>query len=76
MLTVKEAAARACVCEAVVYGWCSAGRLPHYRFGLKRGKILIAVEDLDALLAAFKVGAKPEPKTAPARSKFTHLRLG
>lgn len=76
MLSVKEAAARACVCDAVVYGWCAAGRLPHYRVGLKRGKILIAVEDLDALLGSFKVGATPEPKPAPARSTFKHLRLG
>lgn len=76
MLSVKEAAARACVCEAVVYGWCSAGRLPHYRVGLKRGKILIAVEDLDALLASFKVGASPTPARPPSRGGFKHLRLG
>lgn len=78
MLTVAEAATRASVCESVVRGWIKSGQLPHYRLGMKRGKIAIAVEDLDGLLASFKVGKKqPEPVKAPAPrpSSFKHLKL-
>lgn len=82
MLSVKEAAERACVSESLIYSWCADGSLPHYRLGKKgaRGKIAIAAEDLDGLLASFKVGKKePEPKAAPAlpapKLKLRHLRL-
>jgi hypothetical protein len=77
VLSVKEAAAHARVCESVVRGWIKSGLLPHYRLGLKRGKIAIAIEDLDGLLAGFKVAKKePEPTKAPApKSAFKHLRL-
>lgn len=86
MLSVKQCAARACVCESLVRGWIAAGRLPHYRLGLpgKRGKIAVAVEDLDGLLASFRVGVKsPVPEAAPkpvampaaAQVKLKHLRL-
>lgn len=69
MLTVAEAAVRACVSEGVIRGWISSGQLPHYRLGMpgRRGKIVIEVEDLDGVLASFKVGKKkPEPPKAPA----------
>lgn len=64
MLTVAQAALRACVSKSLVYAWCEDGTLPHVRVGRagKRGKILIAPEDLDGVLAAFKVGAKPAPR--------------
>ena len=80
MLSVKECAEHATVCESVVRGWITSGLLPHYRLGLpgKRGKIAVAVEDLDGLMASFKVGRKePEPVEipAPAKSEFRHLRL-
>ena len=80
MLTVKEAAARACVSESLIYAWCQSGALPHFRLGLpgKRGKIAIEVEDLDATLASFKVGRRePEPQKSPARRKsaFQHLKF-
>lgn len=57
MLTVKEAAVRACVSESLIYAWCAEGTLPHLRVGRKgsRGHIRIAVEDLDGALAAFKI---------------------
>ena len=47
MLTVKEAAARAGVGAALVYGWCRLGVLPHYRLGAagKRGAIRIDSDD-------------------------------
>jgi excisionase family DNA binding protein len=55
-LTVKEAAQRARLSKSLVYELCRLGRLKHYRVGAKgRGKILIAPEDLDALLSACRV---------------------
>lgn len=77
-MTVKQAAAYCCVCESVIRGWVATGKLPHYRLGLKRGKIMIERDDLDALLASFKVTpTTPEPVPAPAlgRPEFKHLRL-
>lgn len=77
-LTVKQAASYASVGAALVYGWCADGTLPHMRVGArgKRGKILIAVEDLDAVLASFKIG-KREPTVAPAPpvTAYRHVRL-
>lgn len=78
-LTVKQAAAYCSVCESVVRGWVSSGKLPHYRLGLGRGKIVIDREDLDALLATFKVGAResePAESPAPSLASFKHLKLG
>ena len=90
-LTVAAAAARACVSEDLVRAWVRDGLLPHLRVGAKgrRGKILIDPLDLDALLASFKVGARPVPAAppqapppapspappVPPASAFTHLRL-
>ncbi len=82
MMSVKEAAAYCCVCSGLVRAWVASGRLPHLRVGMpnKRGKILIQRDDLDALLAQFKVGAsvpeqpKPLPPTPPA-FKLKHLKL-
>ena len=79
MLTVKQSAAHACVCESIIRRWIAAGRLPHYRLGGpgRRGKIMIEVEDLDGLLASFKLAeTKPGPaRKAPASSSFKHLKL-
>ena len=56
-LTVKQAAERAAVSVSLIYTWCADKTLPHTRVGRKgkRGHIRIAVEDLDAVLAALKV---------------------
>lgn len=78
MLTVKAAAERACVCESIVRGWCASGQLPHFRLGAKgrRGKIMILPDDLDGLLAAFKVSSPPPKPAAKAdTSGFRHLRV-
>jgi excisionase family DNA binding protein len=78
MLTVAEAAQHARVCESIVRGWLKSGQLPHYRVGAKgkRGKIVIAIEDLEGLMSSFKVKKKePEPKRVPVRTSFKHLRL-
>jgi excisionase family DNA binding protein len=79
-LTVKAAAQRAGVCTSVVYAWCAAGQLPHYRLGLpgRRGKVLIDEDDLDEFLDRFKVkpAVDPEPSPdSPRAVKLTHLRL-
>jgi len=80
-LTVKEAAARGRVSERLVRGWLRDGLLPHFRLGAKgrRGKIAIAVEDLERLLASFRVEptSTPTAKPAPAlrRPELKHLRF-
>lgn len=69
-LTVRTAAARACVSPGLVRGWARDGLLPHLRVAGKvgRGKILIDPADLDNLLASFKVAANapPSPTEAPS----------
>ncbi len=57
LLTAKEAAVRAGVSASLVYQWCRDELLPHYRFGTqgRRGKILIAPEDLDAFMRQCRV---------------------
>jgi excisionase family DNA binding protein len=54
MLTVKVAAAQLGVSESLIYDWCDAGILAHYRFGRqgRRGKILIDEVELGAFVAA------------------------
>lgn len=68
MLTVKQAAARACVSESLIYAWCADGTLPHLRIGRrgKRGTIRIAIEELDGVLAAFKVSGRPSVSAPPS----------
>jgi excisionase family DNA binding protein len=81
-VTVSEAAKHACVCESIVRSWVASGKLPHSRVGTlgKRGKIVIAEEDLDGFLANFKVGKKePQQKAAtaptPITPQYRHVRL-
>lgn len=78
MLTVAEAARHATVSESLIRQWVREGTLPHFRLGGKghRGAIRIAVEDLDGVLANFRVeGKRPEPVKAPVRTSFKHLDL-
>lgn len=79
-MNVKEASEYACVCENVIRSWITADLLPHYRLGVagKRGKIVIMQEDLDGVLASFKVSRRvPEPVKAPVARKpiLRHLKL-
>ncbi len=71
MLTVKQVAERIGVSDSLIYEWCSAGLLRHYRFGGKgrRGKLLIEENDLEAFLAACRHEAQRE---APL---LQHIRL-
>lgn len=78
-LTVRQASKRIGVSEGLIYGWISSGRLACYRLGAagRRGKIAIAANDLDALLARCRVEAG-ERKTPPPRRHrecFKHLRV-
>lgn len=82
-LSVKEAAARAGVSESIVRGWLRDGSLAHYRLGAKgrRGKIAISVEDLDGLLASFRVvtpqvnESQRQPAPPARKPILKHLRL-
>jgi excisionase family DNA binding protein len=71
-MTVAEAAKRACVSESLIYAWCAEGTLPHTRVGRRgrRGHIRIAVEDLDGVLAAFKLEGNGDAL------HLTHINLG
>ena len=73
MLTVKQAAERAGVSEALVYQWCCERRLPHYRLGGqgRRGKIGIDPHELDSFLESLKVEPPEKPDEAVYRR---HLR--
>ena len=61
LLTPKEAATRAKVSRSLICTWCDERRLPHVRAGEsgKRGRILIRVEDLEAMLRLLRVDAHP-----------------
>jgi hypothetical protein len=79
-VTVREAAIHACVCESIVRSWVASGQLPHSRIGTlgKRGKIVIAKEDLDGFLANFKVAKKspvPAKSKTVRKSTFQHLKF-
>jgi hypothetical protein len=83
MLTVRQAAQRACVCPSIVYGWVATKVLAHFRLGApgKRGKIVISEQDLDAFLQSQRVGperlkAVPAPPQPPQRLRLKNLRLG
>jgi excisionase family DNA binding protein len=78
-MSVRQAAEHSGVSEKTVRGWVADGSLPHYRLGAngRRGKIAIALEDLEAFLKARKVPARtalPAPKRAKPVS-LKHLRL-
>lgn len=80
LLTPKDAAKKANVSLALVYGWVAQGELPHLRVGGKgkRGHIRIEEADLVAFLEQRKRGAGEEKAPAPARKKpvrLKHLRL-
>jgi excisionase family DNA binding protein len=72
LLTVAQAAERACVSPSLIYEWCSSGVLPHLRLGKpgKRGCIRIADSDLDGFLAGCKVEGPPDNPRKPLR----HIR--
>ncbi len=73
LYTVKEAAERLKVSPSLVYQWCEAQLLAHYRFGTKgrRGKIMIAPGDLETFMRQCRVegGTKGPPE------ELRHIRL-
>jgi excisionase family DNA binding protein len=74
MLTVKQAAEKIGISTNLVYGWCEAQLLPHYRIGRQgsRGAIRIAESDLEAFIAARKQG---ERRTPPPSCKRKPVNL-
>jgi hypothetical protein len=78
MFDIKQAALHACISETILRGWISSGQLPHYRLGSKgkRGKIVIAKEDLDGFLANFRVSGPATPAPKPSVTPtYKHLKL-
>ena len=70
-LTVKQAAARACVSPSLVYALLKARRLPAIRVGVRgKGKWLISVSDLDGFMASCKIGNLP----VVGEETFTYLK--
>lgn len=78
MLTPREAAKRWGISVSLVYQWVEQRMLAHYRAGAfgRRGKILIAEEDLEAFMAGMRVEGRQESVPAakkPKRPAFKHL---
>jgi hypothetical protein len=48
MIMVRQAAARAGVCPALVYGWVDSGEPPHFRLGARgrRGAVQVVFPEL------------------------------
>ena len=66
LITVRQALALIPIGRSTLYALLDSGQLPHYRVsaaGSRRGRILIARADLEALLA----GARQEATRAPVR---------
>ena len=74
MLTPKEAAARIGVSDSLIYEWCTAGLLPHYRFGKpgRRGKILIDDTELNTFLASCRHEIRPQAQVR----QLKHIKTG
>src|SRR6185312_9948945 len=72
MLTVKQVAERLGVSESLVRSWIRDRALPHYRVGAKgrRGKIVVAQEDLDQFLALLRISASNQQRETPTVSTF------
>lgn len=73
LLTVKQAAKRLGVSQALVYALCEQKRIRHERHGLGRGTIRIPEDALDEYRKSVTVEPRAvEPE--PARpKKFKHL---
>lgn len=73
-MTAAEAAERVRLSQSMVYEWVRRWVLPCYRPRVNgRGKVLIKVDDLDALMETFKVGGAdttPTDEDGPLR----HIR--
>ncbi len=70
LLSVKAAAARASVSPSLIYKLVADGDLPAYRPGQreKRGKVLVAEEDLDRWLESRRREGPPDDDS------FDHLK--
>jgi excisionase family DNA binding protein len=57
-MTVNETAAMLGLSEQSVYLLCAAGKIAHYRMGLKKGVIVISKDDANAYMESCRVGSK------------------
>lgn len=59
-MTVSEAATYCRVSESMVYEWVRLGKLPAFRPSTRggRGKVLVTVGDLNALMESFRIDAR------------------
>ncbi len=75
-LSVRDVAQRLGVSEELVRDWCNSGELSHHRLGRKgkRGRIKIALADLDAYLASTRQEKPSEPETLPLSPPKVHPR--
>jgi excisionase family DNA binding protein len=69
MLSANQASKMIGVSVSLVYEWCAAGLLPHYRMGRagKRGKILIEEAEFDQFLASCRREARANNPIQPLK---------
>lgn len=66
LLTAKEAAERIGLTSDMIYTLCRAGKIAHYRLGIRGGSVKIRPSDLDVYLESCRVepgtrrGCRPE----------------
>src|SRR5205823_919053 len=77
MLNPKQIAASAGVSVQLVYAWCAAGVLKHFRLGTpgRRGKIVIDERDWVAFLESRSVGTTTATPFASTPPTLKHLKL-
>ena len=75
-MTVAEAAGYCRVSESMVYEWVRLKKLPTFRPAARtgRGKVLVTVADLNALMESFRVPADPA-QSAGSSDQFESLRF-
>lgn len=74
-LTPKQAAEHLGCSVSIVYSLCENKRLPHYRLGNKRGKILIETSDLDQFMEGCRIGNARVNAPVQPILKLKHLKL-
>ena len=77
LLTVKQAAERLGVSQALVYALCEQKRIRHERHGLGRGTIRIPEDALEEYRKGVTVGVSQEAASVPPPKpiKLRHLHL-
>jgi len=74
MLSVSEVASLLNISKQSVYALIGRGALPAHRFGVRRGTIRVAIEDLNRYITACRLNARQEQCKIP-RQRLKHIRL-